>query len=910
MKNPQPARLWTVSAILCTIVCMALSPNNACACEPDCGDCMHWVGPLPPEPGGHCELNAGATCAEDSDCGTCGRCGGSPCSCSADVQLCNLECDVCDTETQDCYDEDSLCGTENCLDCIAGTCEDRCEGTETPYCDNPNDQCVECLDDPDCAAPDPYCVDGQCVECESNADCGDGLCVDNTCLPPCESDGDCDVGDICVGGICTTPCDGDEDCDGGMVCGGSGGCVQPCDGDGECASGQDCSGGICTDPCTGDGNCAPGQVCSGGGGCTDPCEGDGDCGSNQVCSGQVCTDPCTGGGDCPGSQICAGGVCDDPCSGNDDCASGEACSGGTCNPGCTGDGDCPGGVCVGGVCQDSCTGSGDCGACQQCVNGSCSGPDTTCGDCQSWDNSSCSCESDCTPNQVCDDGICRNTCGPGVSCMTCQTCVNGVCQDNCDNCRTCIDNTCQDDCMTCQRCENETCVDDCVGCQDCVSDSCLDNTNNCSDTVHFTCIDGECICTADDEWGPGNPVPNPIIVEPDFGTVVAPSETVVFEMFASVDTDYHGYCDEDSNEWRVQDPPPSDSIGAITWSASAGSVSGDVTGTWSAPSEPCDATIQVAVDDAGEPYDDIDPGVDSISMKVAEVTVEITSPSYDYAHHVFGLHAGFEPGILYVDIECRITSEHSLEYVFDDLTFDCEAIGNSLKECETPVVMSEEYKLVTGRVKFTGLPENSTDFGVKTLRVKYKGEEKASRPIIVKYRRYNKDNPEGVFPNWFYYWKKDGVVSELLSGDFGYKDESGYGVFIKAENRAYVKNEAPVSTEAEYDVTHRDRLLTKHIGNSGVGIYCCAITCTHELKHKQVFNDWDSLPDFDGDGVPDEKEGIPTHFLIVDCSDTYDIAGTIGDSRYRYYGDEEFIARWAEKSPGPVDASKDWSDPS
>lgn len=123
----------------------------------------------------------------------------------------------------------------------------------------------------------------------------------------------------------------------------------------------------------------------------------------------------------------------------------------------------------------------------------------------------------------------------------------------------------------------------------------------------------------------------------------------------------------------------------------------------------------------------------------------------------------------------------------------------------------------------------------------------------------------------------------------------------------YVQQLAPTSTNLRRDVTHRDRALTKHIGNSGSGIYCCAITCTHELKHKQMYNDWNGLPDDDWDGVPDSEEGKPTHFLIVDYSDTYDIATVYDNPLYYYYGDSEYLCRWAEKYPGTVDPSKDWS---
>jgi len=85
------------------------------------------------------------------------------------------------------------------------------------------------------------------------------------------------------------------------------------------------------------------------------------------------------------------------------------------------------------------------------------------------------------------------------------------------------------------------------------------------------------------------------------------------------------------------------------------------------------------------------------------------------------------------------------------------------------------------------------------------------------------------------------------------------------------------------------------------GIDCCAEACVHELKHKELYN----MPgtDSDGDHIPDSYELSSSYHLDPNKSDTYDCAGTIG-----YGTDNEFLARMAEKTPGPRDASKDWSD--
>ncbi len=498
--RPGIRAIWTFSLVLCSMLFMHVFTYNASACEPDCGPCMHWD--RDEGENGECVLNTGATCSQDSECGTCGACGGSPCVCSADELLCDSDpgCETCNTDGPDvfdCEDDDTLCDSYDCYDCIAGVCEDRCVAPNDPLCDTVDDQCVECLGNSDCTVdPNRTCDTdyGQCVECVEDSDCGTAeICIDKKCWQTCSNTGECQTGEVCVGGICTTPCSDDSECSGDMICGGSGVCVQPCDGESDCGTGQVCSGGVCTNPCTGDGNCASGQVCSGSGTCTDGCSDDSECASNQVCSNGQCTDTCSSTGDCSGAEVCFGGTCEDPCSGDSDCGGGQTCSGGQCQQGCQDSSECPNGECVGGVCQDSCTDNSQCGDCEECTNGTCQAPDTTtCGDCESWDNASCSCQSYCTTGQICDEGVCKDTCGGGATCMSCQTCTNGVCEDNCSNCQTCVNNVCEDDCMDCQRCENETCVDDCPGCQDCVSDVCVDNNNNCTADDCEICDDGTC----------------------------------------------------------------------------------------------------------------------------------------------------------------------------------------------------------------------------------------------------------------------------------------------------------------------------------------------------------------------------------------------------------------------------------
>jgi len=85
------------------------------------------------------------------------------------------------------------------------------------------------------------------------------------------------------------------------------------------------------------------------------------------------------------------------------------------------------------------------------------------------------------------------------------------------------------------------------------------------------------------------------------------------------------------------------------------------------------------------------------------------------------------------------------------------------------------------------------------------------------------------------------------------------------------------------------------------GIDCCAVTCVHELKHKELCEM--SGTDSDGDDIPDSYELASPYHLDPYRADTYDCAGTIG-----YGDDNEFLARMAENNPGSTNPSDDWSD--
>ena len=213
-------------------------------------------------------------------------------------------------------------------------------------------QCVECLDDPDCASK--VCVAFKCVD----AKCGDGKQNGN------ETDTDCG-GDTCAGCADAKHCVAHRDCQDLLLCNGGTCGLAPCanglkDGN---ETDVDCGGDTCA-------TCANDKSCLGNHDCTS-----GKCAS-QLCAAPACPDGVKNGTetdvDC-GGTLCPACASGNHCTLNKDCQSGLACRAGVCGPTTCVDGsknagetdvDC-GGPCAPCANGKQCLGNAD------CLNGHC-----------------------------------------------------------------------------------------------------------------------------------------------------------------------------------------------------------------------------------------------------------------------------------------------------------------------------------------------------------------------------------------------------------------------------------------------------------------------------------------------------------------------------------------------------------
>jgi hypothetical protein len=176
--------------------------------------------------------------------------------------------------------------------------------------------------------------------------------------------------------------------------------------------------------------------------------------------------------------------------------------------------------------------------------------------------------------------------------------------------------------------------------------------------------------------------------------------------------------------------------------------------------------------------------------------------------------------------------------------------------------------------------------------------------------------PTVHIPNWYYYWSQ-GVMSRL--SDFIYRDKNGFIASFDPDSHLLFIGPGSVSKDgAYYGINKISKQRFDFPGAEGAAL--CALSISHELKHKEIH---DTVPNYnhdagtkkppvdtDGDSLPDQYElssACSQYSFSEKDADTYNLGFYI-NSEYYVYGDEEFLARMAEKSPVSFDKTKDWSD--
>ena len=377
----------------------------------------------------------------------------------------------------------AVCATRACN---GGMCEEGFEAADTActdgalmgICDG-DGNCVECLDNMDCTAPDtcdlatnvcvaPGCMNGMMDNDETDTDCG-GSCSPCMNMDSCLVDGDCTSG-FCNGAMTCAACTGPADCDGTQYCG-AGICTT------DKMNGQACTVAETTGDATGNSQCPNNQCnvigdgtrmccnsdCSGG--CRSCAAADG-ASANGMCGDVTnATDPkmaCAAAG-CATTGVCQAGACEAVPNGMDPnnfcaatgCATTGACQAGACEAVSNGtdpnnfcaDLECTTGNCNAGACQNETPGT-NCGMGPTCVGDDLS-PQDTCGgavcdagmliDCGFYTCNTTSCFTTCTA---------QNQCATGAYCIlltamgTQMTCADKKATGACNEDFECEDGSC------------------------------------------------------------------------------------------------------------------------------------------------------------------------------------------------------------------------------------------------------------------------------------------------------------------------------------------------------------------------------------------------------------------------------------------------------------------------------------
>ncbi len=343
----------------------------------------------------------------------------APCDSSL---FCGEACSPCGESTPNCA---NINGRTQCVQCVEdGQCANG-------RCDLETNQCTGCNEDRDCPTGACDLETFTCVECNNDSQCSNGeVCAtDIHECRECTQDSHCPQGESCTNYECS-PCATNDSCAGnscnccpnGTQCaaltpGATPTCVE-CTTSSQCGAGKQCDmlNGRCVDSmpsCSTSDSCGPGCV---------RCPGE-----RPYClDGEVCVQ-CRNDLECGDGSFCLSGECTS-CTTNRHC--GPRC--GTCEgdtPFCLSNGSVQGSTCVG--CRDD----ADCGS------GACNPTTRTC-----ENTGACA--------VTCDEGTVCN----GTACVECFADAHCPCGGTCDVASNTCSTSCADsgDCLGVEHCSAKT----------------------------------------------------------------------------------------------------------------------------------------------------------------------------------------------------------------------------------------------------------------------------------------------------------------------------------------------------------------------------------------------------------------------------------------------------------------------
>lgn len=228
-------------------------------------------------------------------------------------------------------------------------------------------------------------------------------------------------------------------------------------------------------------------------------------------------------------------------------------------------------------------------------------------------------------------------------------------------------------------------------------------------------------------------------------------------------------------------------------------------------------------------------------------------------------------------LEMKLRAKVVPERYANDIVWSIPDIPGQGRRTTNPDLRGSEVEVI-----YDGLPESNESFGRKkvtaTLTVgACRAEE--SREVRVFYPREATNNPQGRFPNWFYYWRQTpaarpgGAQITILYGGrfFEYCPDAITGAIFSYRtiqlNTIHVCDLAKFGPEfpVVYPILRRANPGRKFFGyQTSTHIDTFAAAVIHEQVHMNVYQQWKSgksaeellspLFDYDQDGLPNFAE--------------------------------------------------------
>ena len=185
--------------------------------------------------------------------------------------------------------------------------------------------------------------------------------------------------------------------------------------------------------------------------------------------------------------------------------------------------------------------------------------------------------------------------------------------------------------------------------------------------------------------------------------------------------------------------------------------------------------------------------------------------------------------------------------------------------------------------------------------------------------------------NWFYYWKEDKVIDDIEHAEWPwserFKSTRGVSAPEKTQDKIGLSNASIQPRVVSVRVTNKsDPTISVEVERIGSGgIDSVAITVSHEFRHIWIYQQWkamirqtgviDGRQHTDGDAIPDIVEQDRTsgsigakYKFLYDDADTFNMGNQPGWEYYKYYGDNEILAREEGfDNPRSTHPEKDWS---